>query len=66
MPQKTNRITRGTPTQQFSKIDSWIDDETWDALQLYMEQNNRKRADAIRILLKKCLDLEGLMKGGKV
>lgn len=63
MPEKTNRITRTTQTQQFSKIDSWIDDPTWDALEQYMTINTRKRADAIRILLKKALELEGLMKG---
>jgi hypothetical protein len=53
------------PRTNNNKIDSWIDDDIWNALEAYMKQAGRKRADAIRILLKKSLELEGLMRGVK-
>ena len=67
MPEKKqNRITRtNADGTQYSKIDSWIPNDVWDALELYMTQETRKRAPAIAILLRKSLELEGLMKGVK-
>jgi len=53
------------PRTNNNKIDSWIDDDTWNALDNYMQSAGRKRADAIRILLRKQLELEELIKGGK-
>lgn len=64
MPQPQNRISRqNADGTRFSKVDSWLNDELWDALHIYMVTHDRKRADAIRILLRKQLELEGLMKG---
>lgn len=69
MPEKikpTRRIVRKNANgDQFSKIDAWISDDEWNALEAYCKENDRKRAPAIKILLRKSLELEGFMKGVK-
>lgn len=44
------------------KIDSKINKDTLDAIERYMELNNRNKSDAIRLLLIKSLEIEGLLK----
>lgn len=45
------------------KIDTWISKEMLIALECYMATNERGKADAIRVLLRKGLELEGHLKG---
>jgi hypothetical protein len=44
------------------KIDTWISKEMLIALECYMAVNERGKADAIRVLLKKGLELDGHLK----
>lgn len=44
------------------KIDTWISKEMLIALECYMAVESRGKADAIRMLLKKSLELEGHLK----
>lgn len=44
------------------KIDTWISKDLLKALETYMAKADRNKADAIRILLKKALEIEGILR----